>query len=82
MKCTRRRVCKDAKHDGQLGRVLFMRQQISNIEEIANGRTSFWLSSPSSNFRREFVAAFAVAVAVAVADTFRMGGDHESYKAL
>ena len=26
--------------------------------------------------------AFAVAVAVAVADTFRMGGDHESYKAL
>ena len=26
--------------------------------------------------------AVAVAVAVAVADTFRMGGDHESYKAL
>ena len=26
--------------------------------------------------------AFAFAVAVAVADTFRMGGDHESYKAL
>ena len=25
---------------------------------------------------------FAVAFAVAVADTFRMGGDHESYKAL
>ena len=25
--------------------------------------------------------AVAVAVAVAVADTFRMGGDHESYKA-
>ena len=24
----------------------------------------------------------AVAVAVAVADTFRMGGDHESYKSL
>ena len=24
--------------------------------------------------------AVAVAVAVAVADTFRMGGDHESYK--
>ena len=24
----------------------------------------------------------SVAVAVAVADTFRMGGDHESYKAL
>ena len=26
--------------------------------------------------------AFAFAVAVAVADTFRMGGDHESYKPL
>ena len=26
--------------------------------------------------------AFAFAVVVAVADTFRMGGDHESYKAL
>ena len=26
--------------------------------------------------------AVAVAVAVAVVDTFRMGGDHESYKAL
>ena len=26
--------------------------------------------------------AVAVAVAVAVADTFRMGGDHESYKSL
>ena len=26
--------------------------------------------------------AVAAAVAVAVADTFRMGGDHESYKAL
>ena len=26
--------------------------------------------------------AFAFAVAVAVTDTFRMGGDHESYKAL
>ena len=26
--------------------------------------------------------AVAVAVAVAVADTFRMGGDHESYKAI
>ena len=26
--------------------------------------------------------AVAVAVAVAVADTFRMGGDHESYRAL
>ena len=26
--------------------------------------------------------AFAVAVAVAVADTFRMGGDHESYRTL
>ena len=25
--------------------------------------------------------AFAFAVAVAVTDTFRMGGDHESYKA-
>ena len=29
-----------------------------------------------------FAFAVAVAVAVAVADTFRMGGDHESYKAL
>ena len=28
----------------------------------------------------DFAVAFAVAVAVA--DTFRMGGDHESYKAL
>ena len=27
-------------------------------------------------------AAVTVAVAVAVADTIRMGGDHESYKAL
>ena len=26
--------------------------------------------------------AFVFAVAVAVTDTFRMGGDHESYKAL
>ena len=26
--------------------------------------------------------AFAFAVAVAVTDTFRMGGDHESYKGL
>ena len=26
--------------------------------------------------------AFAFAVAVAVTDTFRMGGDHESYRAL
>ena len=26
--------------------------------------------------------AFAFAVAVAVVDTFQMGGDHESYKAL
>ena len=49
-----------------------MRNMTANIGEIANGRTSFWLSSPSSNFRREFVAAFAVAVAVAVADTFRI----------
>ena len=31
---------------------------------------------------KALLGSVAVAVAVAVADTFRMGGDHESYKTL